>query len=81
MRNDIIMNKVFKRSGQDDKVQSEYRASMRTVTPTEVSSARHVSRCTASTLEKHDWQAPMLSDLYFSHTDSTRKRPRREWRD
>ena len=40
------------------------------VTLTEVSSERHVSRFTASNLEKHDWQAPMLSDPYFLHSDS-----------
>ena len=27
-------------------------------------------RFTASMLEKHDWQALMLSDLYFPHTYS-----------
>ena len=45
-------------------------ASIRMVTLTEVSSERQVSRFTASNLEKHDWQAPMLSDPYFLHSDS-----------
>ena len=40
------------------------------VTVTEVSSELHVLRFTAFKLERHDWQALMLSDPYFSHTNS-----------
>ena len=69
---DVIMNKVFKRSGQGGKVvQSKLPEQASGWShQTEVSSERHVSRFTASNLEKHDWQAPMLSDPYFPHTDS-----------
>ena len=72
MRDDIIMNKVFKQGGQDGKVQSKLSEASGWLHKAEVSSEEQVPRLEVSSnfqsgarsirLVKHDWQSFCVRD-------------------